>query len=456
MANTFRMLRRTFLYTILVFCMFFNAEAQHSIMDMEECMRFGMKQNLNVKTAQVDARTAQNNYIGGIGSFLPEVEAYGNGGKRFGRSVDPRTNMYTSTSFIESNIGLNMSLSIFEGFTRINNVKFDRLNKQISILEVQQAENKIAYNVMAAFYNVQLEERLLEHTREQRKLTEKYLRQMKTFLELGMKSATDLQELKARLDADIYQETYRENRKHMAILTLKQLLNLPERDSLSIRYPEDNLLTELPEVIPADSIFQTALNILPETQAMELKINAARKSLAIAKGAFSPTLKAEYSLYSGFYDTERDEQNNVIPFKTQIDNNFGQYLGLKLTIPIFTGLKRITHVKNERLKLHRTEIQVQQEKQILQADIENACLSLQSSAKEYFTAQEQLKANALTLKLTHRKWEEGLISLFELMETRNRYIASQAEVTRTNIQYNLQCKTVKFYTTGSFFNNENK
>lgn len=456
MINTFRLSAGPFLYTISALCVCFSIEAQHSSMDIEECMRFGMKQNLHVKTARIDAGTDRNNYVAGIGAFLPEAEAYGNGGKRFGRSVNPGTNMYTSNSFIESNIGLNMSLSLFEGFTRINKVKFEQLNKQISTLNIQQAENKIAYDVMAAFYNVQLEERLLEHTREQRKLTEEYLRQMKTYLELGMKSATDLQELKARLDADNYQETYRENRKQMAMLTLKQLLNLSDSDSLTIQYSDNKLLTRLPEVIPSDSVYQIALATLPETQGMELRIKAARKSLAVAKGAFSPTLKVEYSLYSGFYDTERDEEGKVTPFRNQLDNNFGQYAGMKLTIPIFCGLKRITSIKNERLNLYRTETRIQQEKLHLQAEVENACLTLQSAAKEYFMAQEQLKANELTLKLTHRKWEEGLVSLFELMETRNRYIASQAEVTRTNIQYDLQCRTIKFYTSGSFFNNANK
>lgn len=453
MRDIFEFLKRALLHFVIAFCVFFTVGAQHSSMTLEECMRFGIQHNLDVKTARFNAGTARNNYVAGIGSFLPEVEAEGTVGKRFGRSVDPETNAYTSASFIESNVGLNIALPLFEGFMRMNKLKFESLNKRITSLEIERAKNGIAYRVMLAFYKIQMDDHLLEHTREQRKLTEQYIRQMDVLLSLGLKSPTDMQELKARLNADLYQETFRENSLQMSLLSLKHLLNLSETDSLSLQYPSETQVIALPVHTPADSVYHVALAILPEAEAMDLKIEAARKSLSIARGTFSPVLCAEYSLYSGYYDTQRDELGNVVPFSTQIRDKLGHYIGLKLTIPVFSGLKRITTLRNERLNLSRMETQIQQQRQSLQAEIENACLSLCSAAQEYFKAKEQLEANRLTLKNASRKWEEGLISVFELMEIRNRYIASAAELTRTTIQYDIQNKAVRFYTTGSFFNN---
>lgn len=437
-------------------CVFFSARAQHLSMTLDECMRLGIERNLKVKTAQIDSKIACNKYVAGVGAFLPEVDANGNAGKRFGRSVDPKTNMYTSTSFIESNIGLAITFPLFEGFTRINRVKFEGLNKHISKLNIEQFENETAYNVMEAFYNVVLEDSLLKHTREQRKLTEQYRRQMAVFLELGMRLPADMQEINARLQADIYQETYRDNSCRMALLALKQLLNLPENALLEIHYIEQKATKHLPDVMPADSLYEASLVILPEAIAMDLKIKAARKLLTIARGHLFPVIRAEYSLYSGYYNTARDEQGHVIPFSTQFNNNLNYYAGIKVSIPVLGGLKRITTLKNEQLNLQRTEVAVQQQKQSLRADIENACLSLQASAQEYVKATEQLKAEKLTLKDAHRKWEEGLLSIFELMEIRNRYIAACAEVTRTGIQYDMQQKIIGFYRTGSFFSKINE
>lgn len=445
------MIRKLVLIVVIVVLCAYFVRAQYDFMTVEECMRFGIEQNLTVKNAQLDIRIAHNNYVASIGEFAPTIDAYGTGGKRFGRSVDPKTNMYTSTSFMESNMGLNIVLPLFEGFTRVNRTKFERLNKQINLLSARTYENQIAFNVMNAFFKLVLEERLLNLAREQCKLSSQYKRQMEVFLETGLRSKAEMQEMEARLKADIYQVTYRENSKEMALLRLKQLLNLPDSDSLSIRFASGDQMCEA-KVIPSDSLYLVSLEMLPEAQALKLKIEASRKSLAIVKGGFSPHLQAEYLLATGFYNTERNENGKVIPFSTQLDNNLNHYIGFRLSVPLFCGLKKITSLKNERLSLKKTEIQVLQEKQQLREDVENACLTLQSASQEYKKAGEQVKAEEMNLQTIHRKWEEGLVSLFEMMEVRNRFIAAKAEQTRTEIQYIVQQKTIRFYETGTFFN----
>lgn len=452
MKNRIRKTRQFVQLTIVIVLCVYSARAQHAFTTVEACMRFGVERNLTVKNAELDTRMAANTYLSSLGEFAPAVEAYGNGGKRFGRSVDPKTNMYTSTSFIESNMGLNVSLPLFEGFTRVNRAKFERLNKQISRLSAEVRKNQVAFDVMDAYFNLILEERLLALTREQCELTRKYKRQMEVFLETGIKSKADMQEMEARLRADLYQLTYRENSKELALLRLKQLLDLPESDSLSVCFiPDDYEITGTAPV-SSDSLYLASLETLPEARAMELRIQASRKKLALAKGSFAPAFKAEYSLSTGFYNTERRNDNTVIPFGTQLDNNLNHYIGLSVSVPIFNGLRKITALKNERLALRKTENDVLYEKQQLRHDVENACLTLQAAAQEYRKAAEQVKAEEINLRTMHRKWEEGLVSLFELMEVRNRFIAARAEQARTGMQYVIQRKTVRFYETGTFFN----
>ena len=54
------------------------------------------------------------------------------------------------------------------------------------------------------------------------------------------------------------------------------------------------------------------------------------------------------------------------------------------------------------------------------------------------------------LKESEEKWEEGMISVFELMEKRNLYIMAKAELSRVRLQYALKRRLVEFYRTGSF------
>jgi RNA polymerase sigma-70 factor (ECF subfamily) len=56
------------------------------------------------------------------------------------------------------------------------------------------------------------------------------------------------------------------------------------------------------------------------------------------------------------------------------------------------------------------------------------------------------------LKETERKWEEGLVSVFQLMEARNRLLVAKAEKIRVRLQYELTSRLTMYYRTGSFIN----
>ena len=72
--------------------------------------------------------------------------------------------------------------------------------------------------------------------------------------------------------------------------------------------------------------------------------------------------------------------------------------------------------------------------------------------------REQIEAkykwNLNDIYESEEKWEEGMISVFELMEKRNLYILAKAELSRTCLQYELKSRTVDFYRTGSFLGTE--
>ncbi|WP_196070987.1 TolC family protein, partial [Bacteroides thetaiotaomicron] len=77
-------------------------------------------------------------------------------------------------------------------------------------------------------------------------------------------------------------------------------------------------------------------------------------------------------------------------------------------------------------------------------------LSLHAGFSEHQQALQQLEAEALVLKESERKWEEGLISVFQLMEARNRFISAKAELVRVRLQVEMMRKLEKYYREGTF------
>ena len=111
-----------------------------SAMSLDDCIRLAYKQNPAVRNAVIGIKETKADYIAAVGAFLPHIVVNAETGKRFGRSLDPDTNGYTSESFEEGTVGLDMTLSLFEGFSRIIQVRFRKMIKERSEWELKEIQ----------------------------------------------------------------------------------------------------------------------------------------------------------------------------------------------------------------------------------------------------------------------------------------------------------------------------
>ena len=413
-----------------------------SAMSMDDCIRLAYKQTPAVRNGVIGIKETKADYIASVGAFLPHIVVNAETGKRFGRSLDPDTNGYTSESFEEGTVGLDMTLSLFEGFSRINQVRFRKMNKERSEWELKEKQNELAYQVTDAYYKLILERKLLDLALEQSRLSERYLKQTEVFVELGLKSASDLQEVKARREGDIYRYQSRGNSSRIALLHLKQLMNIQPGDTLAIL--DTITASQLPpySVSTVETLYAQSIEILPSIRMIDLKQKAAHKEYAIAGGAFSPSVFARFTVGSNYYNTAFSAR--------QLRDNIGKYVGVGISFPLLSGLQRLTNQRKLKLNMYRLKNEEELEKQQLYTDIEQTLLSLHTGYSEHQQALSQLDAETLVLKESERKWEEGLISVFQLMEARNRFIAAKAELVRVRLQIEMMMKLEKYYRQGTF------
>ena len=409
-----------------------------SAMSLDECIRLAWKQNPSIRNSAINIKEARTDYAAAIGTFLPRIVANAETGKRFGRSIDPDTNGYTEKTFEEGTIGLDMTLSLFEGFSRINQVRFRKINRERSKWELKDRQNELAYQVTDAYYKLVLERKLLNLALEQSRLSERYLKQTETFVELGLKSISDLQEVKARREGDIYRYQSRANSCRLSLLHLEQL-----GDTLVI---QDTIveLNKLPLLsLPStETLYRQSLEVLPAMRMISLKQKAARKEYAMAGGAFSPSVYARFTVGSNFYNTAFSAR--------QLRDNIGKYIGIGISFPLLSGFERFTNQRKLKLNLYRLKNEEELEKQQLYTEIEQTLLSLRAGYTEHQQVLQQLSAETLVLKESERKWEEGLISVFQLMEARNRFISAKAELVRVRLQVEMMMKLEKYYREGTF------
>ena len=375
---------------------------------LDDCIRYAWEHNPGFKNIRIDVKEARTDYVAAMGKFLPHVSVQAEVGRHIGRSVDPDTNGYTADSYNQGTIGMDITLSLFEGFARINRLRYTHWTKKEKEWDHLAKQNDLAYQVAEAYYKAALDKKLSELAAEQLRLGERYLKQTETFVELGLKSLSDLQEVKARHQGDVFRKRSYEKNSQMSFLYLKEIVGMKEGDTLSVSLSAGEDTPLLMPQVEIEEIYLQSVHALPDYKRMEMWERAARKEYAVALGQFSPTIFARFSWGSDFY--------------------------------------------NSLFSLHQLRDNIEEEKLHLRNETEQIVLSLHSGWEEHRQAVLQVKAETQVLKETERKWEEGLVSVFQLMEARNRLLAAKAEKIRVRLQYELTSRLAMYYQTGSFIN----
>lgn len=428
---------------LLLFLLSFSVVLQAQLeMSLDECICIALKQSPSIRNGLIGIQEARAEYVASIGAFLPRAVVNAEAGKHFGRSMIPENNTYTPERFEKGTVRLDMTIPLFEGFSRINRMKLCKMNKEHSEWKLIDKQNELAGQVVDAYYKLILERKMLDLAREQSHLSERYLKQTEAFVGLGLKSVSDLQEMKARREGDLYRYKSYENSCRLALLHLKQLMNFEPDDTLAVQDTIMAANVPLTSVPAADALYRRSVEILPSMRLTGLKQRAARKEYAMAGGAFLPSVFAHFTVGSDYY--------NTFFSASQLRANVGRYIGIGISLPLSTGWERLLSLRKQKLNIHRLRNEEELEKQQLYTDIEQTLLSLRAGYVEHRQALMHLDAEILVLKESERKWEEGLISVFRLIEARNRFISAKAELVRVRLQIELLIRLERYYREGTF------
>jgi outer membrane protein len=277
-----------YLYVILLLGFTQSLSAQTSF-TLKECIEFALKNNITVKQAEAAVDNSENLLNQSKAQRLPSVNGFMSGNGNTGRNVDPFTNGIVTQTIGTNNMGIGLQLPIYQGNRLKNAVERDKLNWEATTYDVQAQRNNIALQVAVAYLNVLSAEDLIEVSKKQLEVTQLQFERTAKLIEAGSLPETNLYDLEGQRANDELALINAENNRESAFLALKRTMNAPLEMMFSVvksEVPEPELLGN---DASASSIYQTAVSFLPEVKAGMIRMNAADRNIAIAKGLGLPT-----------------------------------------------------------------------------------------------------------------------------------------------------------------------
>ncbi|MEG0518942.1 MAG: TolC family protein [Bacteroidales bacterium] len=415
-----------------------SAVAQ-STWSLTQCINYAYENNLQLQQQKLNIDKSQNNILSSKLGLLPAVNASMSHNMNWGRSVNLQDLEIVENKLSQStSASLSASLSIFEGFSKLNTIKNDKTQLEISAQQVEKLKNDLSISITRAYLQVLLAQEIEKTARASYKSVEEQVTRTKKLVDAGSQAYSTLLEIQAQLATEQVQLVTAQNSVRTNLLTLTQLLDIPTDTNFAIVTPDiNNLFTPFnPNNIT--SIYHSALN-LPEIKTSELSLESSKLALKIQKGAALP--KISLSAGYGTYYSDGQEQ----AFFTQFNNNKNPSLGFGLSVPIFNGWRSNTSIRNARIDVKNSEIELKKIHQTLYKEIQQAYNDAISFYEKYKAAEQNMKSSAESFSYTEQKFSLGMLNGTDYTVAKTNLFKSQSEYYQTKFQYIFQLKILDFY-----------
>ena len=187
-------------------------------------------------------------------------------------------------------------------------------------------------------------------------------------------------------------------------------------------------------------------NSRPSIKAAQFRLESSLKTLKIAKSQYYPTLNfdAGYS-NSYYYNYNLEEGMKNVSFSNQVKNNGSEYLGLSLSIPIFNRFSVRNQVKQSRLNIEQQKLQLENAKQVLYKEIQQAYFNAVASEDKFKSAEKSVEASQIAFQHEETKYLNGKSTVLEYNNARLRLERSLSEEAQAKYDYIFRIKILDFY-----------
>lgn len=443
---------------------------------LEECVSIALQNNLDLKSANLRANSAKINHQQARADLLPRVNGNFNLGVNDGRSIDPFTNDFIEQELTFSNMGLNLNMTVFNGFRLLNAAKQNGLNRQASELEIEASKQDLILNVTLAYLQVLNSKAILELNKQRYETTKGQLKIQEDFFKNESGNPADYADILGQIANDETNILNAESALNNAKLNLIQLLNLPTGVSVD---PEEIILDSEKYSFSADQVYEEALNNLATFKANELRIEAAKKGVSVAKSQFTPEVSVfagvntNYSsvaetfnatgtsiVETGDFVTVNGEdllvltestsfESQNISYSDQLDNNLNTVIGVSVSVPLINGFNAKNNVALEKInveesmiQLERTNLEIKNAISQLHFDMEAAFNRINSLEKQVLAYQESYRINEI-------RFSNGVSNFLNYITSKNNLDNAKLNLTNAQFDYWLRVKILDYYRGGN-------
>lgn len=377
----------------------------------EQLLQLARHGNLELQSSKLAVEGLRWDRLAAWGNLMPSLQlnsSYAQSRSRIFNYEFPDgsiQNAQLESKSTNSATSISLRQPIFEGFSRIAALRMAQLEEQNVLSADQRQEQllehslrKAGHAVMAATDRLELEQELLEQKLRQQDLAA---------LRLRLGKGTELDRLQSELEVGRQRVQIEAAAADLqsAWDQLALLLGVESGEPGKLDLPFTVFEPDWEEA----ELVEQALRQRPDLQDVERRRNQARYDVIQKRSVFLPVLSLDLQHY-------RDLREDGLRAWSADQENYTNSARLSLSLPLFQGFSNLNAYQRSKAQLRQRELEEEQQKLQVQADIREALQRLESAWKQSLLTHDNLELARQSLRLERERFKQGLASLLHLKD----------------------------------------
>ena len=409
------------LVTAIIMCCAAGSLSAQQHYTLKSCLETGLEKNYSIRMVRNEEQISKNNVTLGNAGYLPTLDlSAGFSGNVNDTETETRsTGEKTKTSGVFDktlNAGLNLNWTIFDGFKiQANYARLKELEQQGETQTRIAIEDFIA-ELTAEYYNYIQQEIRLKNFRYAMSLSKERLRIVEERYIVGNFSRLDLQQARVDYNADRAQHMKQQEAVKTSRIRLNELM---ANEDMSHPITVNDSIIDLNTLLSFDELWQSTLNNNASLLKSEQNKTLAALDMKAIKSRNYPYLR----LNAGYGYTLNKYEVSATSRRDNLGLNFGVTLGFNL----FGGNRR-REIKNARIAIENAQLQQDDLRQALKADLSNLWQAYQNNIEMLKLERENLIAAVENHEIASERYMLGNLSGIEMREAQKSLLDAEERI----------------------------
>lgn len=382
-------------YFLLIVVLFsFLGKAQQ--LTLEDCLKLGRENQPDFKIQSIKIEQKTKTKRSFASQFLPNIDVSISHAYNFGSSIDPSTNTREPSNIQSDNLSINAQVNLFD-FSKMNQTTIQNYDIELEKLEMKTIQNQYDLLVLEKFMaalalqewqnvlKIQIENAQAQFTRVSKEVDE------------GKRPKSDFYDIQVIF---LQEKNDLEKSRKDEILTKTELIHL-----LNIKtFSPENIELQQP-ILTEFSQYEYDFTTYSSIKKFDVNTQKIKEEYKQLFGKYLPSLFLNYS-YGTFYAQKiKSIADTSFQFSNQLKDNKSQYIGLNISIPIYSKGNTIQQRELKKIEIELNEVQKNKEEKRLNdlVELELKKLTLLENLTESLT--EIVKASQQAFETTETKYK---------------------------------------------------